>query len=267
MEILIENYVRAGCKTLGLVVKRAWSLGRHEIFVFDWAQGSFPHNELTLLTRPMEKWQVVEYETPAPSLTMHSVHDYVVVAEGGFEDRFDLAGFIRQRTPFAFEKETRLFQHMKQKAGGWAFVGDTGMAQTGADGKSKAGWAGIAITGDNGTAEAGDRGQAKAGKGGTAKAGYGGKAKAGEGGTAIAGDHGEAEAGDGGTAISGYRGWSKAGVGGKAAAKENGGIQLSWIDPATNRRRWKKFGVNGHLGVLPGVLYSLDSAGNLIKAE
>jgi hypothetical protein len=78
-------------------------------------------------------------------------------------------------------------------------------------------------------------------------------------GAATAGDDGEATAGHGGTALVGDRGAATAGDGGVATAGDGGTLVF-------RRRACTVTAVVGEDGILPGVSYYMDAAGEIVRA-
>ena len=134
---------------------------------------------------------------------------------------------------------------------GTATAGDRGTATAGDRGAATAGMFGTATAGDRGTATAGDRGVVTVGDYGAATAGDDGEATAGRGGTALVGDRGAATAGDGGVATAGDCGVATAGDGGTLVFR---------------RRACTVTAVVGEDGILPGVSYYMDAAGEIVRA-
>ena len=120
------------------------------------------------------------------------------------------------------------------------------------------------LSGHGGAGRAVIGGTATAGDSGTATAGDSGTATAGNDGTATAGDRGTATAGDYGTATAGYRGTATAGNDGTATAGDRGVVELRWYDGSRYRIT---VGYIGEDGLLPGVAYRCDSAGEILPAQ
>jgi hypothetical protein len=146
-----------------------------------------------------------------------------------------------------------LRQKVKFKSGYVEFCGDRKAATDFiiAKGADPANVVGATVSvGDNQIAVTGYRGTATAGDGGTATAGKWGVATAGRYGTSVVGEYGTATAGDGGSAEAG----------------EGGRISIEYWDVKSERYRLKT-GYIGEDGLLPNVLYKLNSSHEFVPVE